>query len=189
MVKMKWRCTVCGYIHEGDEPPDICPVCGVGSEKFVPVEDPKVNLIQEMIETFEPHAVAAHFPNALLPTLALFVAIAFVFSKNSFETAAFYLLCVVLVTAPATLLTGIMDWKTKFSGQKALIFKKKIALGIILVFLSIVTAVFRFNNPDVMQEGGPLQILYFLLIFGMLGCVTLLGHYGGKLVFSLMGKD
>ena len=40
-----------------------------------------------------------------------------------------------------------------------------------------------------MQEGGSLQILYFLLIFAMLGCVTLLGHYGGKLVFSLMGKD
>ena len=24
----KWRCLVCGYIHEGEEPPDKCPVCG-----------------------------------------------------------------------------------------------------------------------------------------------------------------
>lgn len=30
----KWRCTVCGYIHEGDIPPEICPVCGVGREFF-----------------------------------------------------------------------------------------------------------------------------------------------------------
>lgn len=30
----KWRCTVCGYIHEGDAPPDTCPVCGVGPEFF-----------------------------------------------------------------------------------------------------------------------------------------------------------
>ena len=23
----KWKCTVCGYIHEGDTPPETCPVC------------------------------------------------------------------------------------------------------------------------------------------------------------------
>ena len=32
--KSAWRCTVCGYIHEGDTPPEKCPVCGVGAEKF-----------------------------------------------------------------------------------------------------------------------------------------------------------
>ena len=31
----KWRCTVCGYIHLGKEPPEICPVCGAGREAFV----------------------------------------------------------------------------------------------------------------------------------------------------------
>ncbi len=31
---MKWFCTVCGYIHEGPEPPAICPVCKVTREKF-----------------------------------------------------------------------------------------------------------------------------------------------------------
>ncbi|MFZ3101895.1 MAG: flavin reductase [Desulfitobacteriaceae bacterium] len=30
----KWRCTVCGYVHTGETPPDICPVCGVGPERF-----------------------------------------------------------------------------------------------------------------------------------------------------------
>lgn len=30
----KWLCTVCNYIHEGDSPPDICPICGVGPEMF-----------------------------------------------------------------------------------------------------------------------------------------------------------
>jgi rubrerythrin len=38
--KKKWRCTVCGYIYEGETlPPDyICPVCHNGAEVFVPVE-------------------------------------------------------------------------------------------------------------------------------------------------------
>ncbi len=32
-----WRCTVCGYIHYGDEPPDECPVCGAPSSDFEPI--------------------------------------------------------------------------------------------------------------------------------------------------------
>lgn len=32
----RWKCTVCGYIHEGPITPDFrCPVCGQGAEKFV----------------------------------------------------------------------------------------------------------------------------------------------------------
>jgi len=30
----KWMCTICGYIHEGDEPPEVCPVCGASREDF-----------------------------------------------------------------------------------------------------------------------------------------------------------
>lgn len=30
----KWVCTVCGYIHEGDTPPEFCPVCKVPASKF-----------------------------------------------------------------------------------------------------------------------------------------------------------
>ena len=31
---MKWVCAVCGYVHEGDEPPEQCPVCKAPKEKF-----------------------------------------------------------------------------------------------------------------------------------------------------------
>lgn len=30
----KWRCQICGYIHEGNEPPESCPDCGVGPDQF-----------------------------------------------------------------------------------------------------------------------------------------------------------
>ncbi len=30
----KWICTVCGYVHEGDTPPERCPQCKVPAEKF-----------------------------------------------------------------------------------------------------------------------------------------------------------
>lgn len=31
---MKWICKVCGYVHEGPQPPDICPVCKAPKERF-----------------------------------------------------------------------------------------------------------------------------------------------------------
>lgn len=34
----KWGCEICGYVHYGDNPPEKCPVCGVGSENFKKVE-------------------------------------------------------------------------------------------------------------------------------------------------------
>ena len=30
----KWVCSVCGYVHEGDTPPESCPVCKAPAEKF-----------------------------------------------------------------------------------------------------------------------------------------------------------
>lgn len=30
----KWICTVCGYVHEGEQPPEKCPQCGVPADKF-----------------------------------------------------------------------------------------------------------------------------------------------------------
>ncbi|MEG0919471.1 MAG: NADH peroxidase [Anaerovoracaceae bacterium] len=35
---MKWTCTVCGYTHEGDTPPEACPQCKVPAEKFKKVD-------------------------------------------------------------------------------------------------------------------------------------------------------
>ncbi len=34
----KYVCSVCGYVHEGDEPPKECPVCHAPAEKFTKQE-------------------------------------------------------------------------------------------------------------------------------------------------------
>lgn len=34
-MNKKWICTVCGYVHEGDNPPDECPICGAPKAQFV----------------------------------------------------------------------------------------------------------------------------------------------------------
>jgi len=37
----KFVCTVCGYAHEGDTPPEVCPVCGAPASAFEEVVDPQ----------------------------------------------------------------------------------------------------------------------------------------------------
>ena len=38
----KWVCSVCGYIHEGETPPEKCPICKAPASKFIKQEDEKV---------------------------------------------------------------------------------------------------------------------------------------------------
>ncbi len=36
----KWKCSACGFIHTGDEPPEKCPVCGAPKSRFVEITEP-----------------------------------------------------------------------------------------------------------------------------------------------------
>ena len=39
METKKWVCPVCGYVHEGPEPPERCPQCKVPGSKFKLLEE------------------------------------------------------------------------------------------------------------------------------------------------------
>jgi rubrerythrin len=36
--KTKWVCPICGYVHNGDTPPETCPLCGIPRDKFIKEE-------------------------------------------------------------------------------------------------------------------------------------------------------
>ena len=49
-MKKKFICTVCGYVHEGDEAPEFCPQCKVPRSKFkVLKEDTALNFVTEHV--------------------------------------------------------------------------------------------------------------------------------------------
>lgn len=41
MATKKFRCNVCGYLHEGDAAPEKCPVCGAAASEFTEVKTEK----------------------------------------------------------------------------------------------------------------------------------------------------
>ncbi|UCD32112.1 MAG: rubredoxin-type Fe(Cys)4 protein, partial [Desulfobacterales bacterium] len=114
----KWKCTVCGYIHEGDEPPEICPVCGADKSKFVELDSAEAGeeiadqqTIEEkelaskseasvFVSTFDRlfdlmvkhhvHPISVHIPNGVLPASVLFIVLAAIFNISGLSQAAFY---------------------------------------------------------------------------------------------------
>ena len=42
-MKKKFRCLVCGYVHEGENPPEACPVCRAKADKFVEIKEDGLN--------------------------------------------------------------------------------------------------------------------------------------------------
>lgn len=34
-TETRWKCTVCGYIHHGKQPPEYCPNCGAHRYRFI----------------------------------------------------------------------------------------------------------------------------------------------------------
>lgn len=48
----RWKCTVCGYVHEGDQPPEECPVCKAYKYQFILVEPLPPELEKSLREAF-----------------------------------------------------------------------------------------------------------------------------------------
>ncbi len=51
-MNKKWKCTVCNYIHEGERPPETCPVCGAHLFQFILYEPLPEVLERKLREAF-----------------------------------------------------------------------------------------------------------------------------------------
>ena len=48
-MKKKFVCTVCGYIHEGSEPPAQCPQCKAPASKFKELVETELTFVTEHV--------------------------------------------------------------------------------------------------------------------------------------------
>lgn len=52
---MLWKCSVCGFMHEGEEAPDFCPKCGSPKEKFEAMTDEDAKKVFDSDRTNDIH--------------------------------------------------------------------------------------------------------------------------------------
>jgi rubredoxin/uncharacterized membrane protein len=183
----RWRCTVCNYIHEGPEPPGVCPICGAGKEAFVAETESPVHHHRGfggLIEKLHLHPVSAHFPNGALP-LAFAAWLAFLLlGDSSFERTSFYLMLVATLAVPFTSLTGWSDARHRFGTTTTGVFPEKKLWSFVLAGITLGTAVWRLYLGWSHAPSGAEIVVYTVLLVAATGIVARLGMLGGKLVFG-----
>jgi len=213
VTETRWRCTVCGYIHVGKEPPAKCPVCAAPANLFVEIDahgktigeasgpttepvmaalgekKPKAsrsfgNRLAELVLKLHLHPITVHFPNGILPAVVIFLGISVYFNIVSLETAAYYNLIFVLVMLPVVLLTGYIEWQKRYKGIKTAIFITKILCSLVILGTTNVLVFWRLIDPGVAAAASPSRMIYLGVAAAMLAAVALAGHLGGKLVFG-----
>lgn len=50
-----WKCSVCGYVHQGADAPDKCPKCGAPKDKFVELTAEETDKIYKSDRTNDIH--------------------------------------------------------------------------------------------------------------------------------------
>lgn len=208
----KWECTVCGYIHEGEEPPDECPVCAADKSLFVEIIEEAAatseptgaaaadspsqttakptfiatvyKIVSEQILKHHLHPIAVHTPNGILPMALIFLLITAFFGFPLFETAALYSFVFVLITMPIVVFTGYEVWQKRYRGAMTTTFKIKIGASIVTITLLCVLSVWRMIHPDIITTASTGRWIYLLLSLVLVVAVGLAGHVGGTLVFG-----
>jgi uncharacterized membrane protein/rubredoxin len=206
----RWRCTICGYIHVGPEPPEICPVCGADRSKFELVEDaaettatedekpaPSVDdsatekpTAKTYLDRYRPwidlaieyhaHPIAVHIPNGVLPITVAMVLLAALFDWPAMGQAGVYNMGFTFLSMLAVLFTGYLHWQYKFGGNMTDLFKWKIICGAIVTLLSGILFVWGLADPASARDPGA---VYLLLHIALLVVAGIAGWLGGKLVF------
>ena len=208
----KWKCIVCGYIHEGDEPPEKCPVCGADRSKFELLEPEETDQSQtDTIETeteatgkapeatgstwknkpvFElmikqhVHPISVHIPNGVLPVSVVFIVLSAIFNFSGLSQAAFYNLVVVVLTIPFVLFSGFLEWQLKYGGSFTSLFIIKMISAGIVALTSISLVVWLHLDPQVAMSPSSGRLSFFIVNFVMLAAAGTAGFIGGKLLYK-----
>jgi uncharacterized membrane protein len=159
-----------------------------GSKSNTPTPSTSADRLGNFVRRYHLHPILVHTPNGLIPVIVLFMVLGIFGRIQSFETAAYYNLAVVLLVMPAVMVTGYLEWKKRYNGAKTILFISKISCSLI-VFASILILVgWRFIDPEVAAPASPARWAYFTISLIMLGAAGIAGHLGGKLVFGSRGE-
>jgi rubredoxin len=203
----KWECTICGYIHIGDEPPEQCPRCGADRSKFVEVtaEEPLQTQSEEAPQTettgtsspqsiFDrvaglmvkqhAHPISVHIPNGVLPVAVVFIFLAAFFHLESLGLAAFYNMIFVVLAMPLVLFSGYIDWKKRFGGNLTKLFITKMSCGAVILLTSLIIVSWRMVDPHIALRSSAGRGLFLFTHLIMLSAAVVAGYCGGKLVFN-----
>jgi len=148
------------------------------------IEEPAPETLAQRIAGLYPHSIIVHFPIAFSTTISLFSILYLLTGEASFELASYYILTLGLLASPFCGLSGVFSWKMKYRGVRNNAFSRKIWLTVALMGVTIVCFIWRFYDPTVLVGETNMSYVYLAMQIGMALIAAILGHTGGKIVFS-----
>lgn len=209
----KWKCTVCGYIHTGEEPPEKCPVCGADKSKFIEVTDEnaqpstpvanhktpeagkstaepvppssRIETVQNLIVKHHLHPISVHIPNGVIPVAVLFLSLAVVFGflDATLLSRAAYLNLIVVFLSLPLVI--FTGWSEwQRKYNGALTTYFIIKITCAAAATVLVLIILAWLIMSPEVVLSGTKWLFLLVNFILLGVVGVAGHIGGKLVFK-----
>lgn len=129
------------------------------------------------------HPVSVHFPIALTLTSAALLILNLATGIDSLVDGAYYALLCGAVVAPISAVTGVISWWYNHGRRLTPTFRGKAVLSIVLLAITVVTAVLWALNRDAVINREALGWVCFGLVIVMSVLVLSLGKLGGALVF------
>lgn len=138
----------------------------------------------ERLQGIHLHPIVVHFSIAV-PIIASLLCISYVFTgEASFEWVSWFMLLLGLLAAIGGGLTGIFSWKVTYEGRTTRMFARKIWLTVILITITSLCFGWRSLDATVLITKTTFSYVYLVLVASLVPINTLLGHYGGKIVYS-----
>ena len=131
-----------------------------------------------------PHPILVHFSIAYAVAVSLLSLLYFYTGRLSFETGSYYMLVLGFLAVPVAALSGLFTWKVSYEGEMTGIIARKIILTAALFVIITACFVWRTLSPDILIAANGLSYIYLILILSLVPAVTILGYYGGKIVFD-----
>jgi predicted heme/steroid binding protein/uncharacterized membrane protein len=147
-------------------------------------EGPAPETIAKRIAALYPHPIVVHFPITFSTTVSLFSVLYLLTGEASFETASYYILTLGLLVSPIGGLTGALSWKVNYRRVRSDAFSRKIRFTLALITVTLICFIWRTLDPAVLLPRTGMAFVYLALQISLALIAAVLGHTGGKIVFS-----
>jgi predicted heme/steroid binding protein/uncharacterized membrane protein len=129
------------------------------------------------------HSISVHFSIAYSIAVPLLSILYVLTGEISFETAAYYMLFFGFLSTPISVLSGFFSWRANYEGRKNRIFNRKTALAAVFSVIVTICFLWRTLDPNIIITRTNISFIYLSMATSLIPIVTLLGYYGGKIVY------
>jgi predicted heme/steroid binding protein/uncharacterized membrane protein len=146
-------------------------------------EETSHSKLVQWLQKLHLHPISVHFSIAYSIAVPLLSILYVLTGEISFETASYYMLLLGFLSAPVAGLSGFFSWKVAYEGKMTTIFARKLTFAVVLLVVITICFFWRTLNSDILTARTDLSFIYLAMTVSLMPIATILGYYGGKIVY------